>query len=91
MMALNTEPNAPTTDLSAGKEEEQQQTEQVTNQQPDDGSGQTPISSQPVKTEHQDPPTDSESTPVPEDSVQMNGLAKDHLSVIDENIETSKD
>lgn len=90
-MALNTDTNAPTTDLSVGQEEEQQRTEQVTNQQPGDGSGQTPISSQPLKTEHQDPPLDSESTPVPENAVQLNGLATDHLSVIDEKMETSKD
>ncbi|MCI4385015.1 hypothetical protein PGIGA_G00045490 [Pangasianodon gigas] len=93
-MALNTDTNAPTTGLNVGQEEEQQteqqqQTEQLTNQQPDDGSGQTPISSQPVKTEHQDPPTESESTPAPESSVQLNGVAKDHLSVIDEKMETS--
>ncbi|KAK3552609.1 hypothetical protein QTP86_017921 [Hemibagrus guttatus] len=83
-MALNTDTNEPTTALSAGQEEEQQQTEQLTDQQPDDRSDQIPISSQPVKTEHQDPPTDSESTPAPESSVQMNGLA-----VIDEKMETS--
>ncbi|MCJ8739228.1 hypothetical protein PDJAM_G00044750 [Pangasius djambal] len=92
-MALNTDINTPTTGLNVGQEEEQQtehqqQTEQLTNQQPDDGSGQTPISS-PVKTEHQDPPTDSESTPAPECSVQLNGVAKDHLSIIDEKMETS--
>lgn len=90
-MALNTDPNAPTTDLSVGKEEEQQQAEQVASQQPDDSTGETPISSQPVKTEEQAPPTDSESTPVPESSVQINGLVKDHLSIIDEQMETSKD
>lgn len=90
-MALNSDTNTPTTDLSVGQEEEQQQTEQVTNQQPDDGAGQTPVSTQPVKTEHQDPPTDSECTSAPESSVQLNGLAIDQLSVIDENMETSKD
>lgn len=90
-MALNTDSTEPTAALSVGQEEEQQQTEQPTDQQPDDRSDQIPISSQPVKTEHQDPPTDSESTPVPESSVQMNGLAKEHLSVIDENMETSKE
>lgn len=90
-MALNTDTNVPTADLSVEQEEEQQQTEQVTSQQPDDESSQTPISSQPVKTEHQDPPTDSESTPAAENSVQMNGMAKDRLSIIDEKMETSKD
>lgn len=90
-MDLNTDTNASTTALNVEQEEEQQQTEQVTDQQPDDVSGQTPILSQPVKTEHQDPPTDSESTPAPESSVQLNGLVKDHLSVIDEKMETSKD
>lgn len=90
-MALNTDPKAPTTELSVGKEEEQQKAEQVANLQPDDSTGETPISSQPMKTEHQVPPTDSESTPAPESSVQMNGLAKDHLSIIDEQMETSKD
>lgn len=90
-MALNTDTNAPTAALSVGQEEEQQQNEQLTNQQPDDWSDQTPISSQPVKTEHQDPPTDSESTPAPESSVQLNGLSKDYLPVIDEKMETSKD
>ncbi|XP_017340183.1 proline-rich transmembrane protein 2 [Ictalurus punctatus] len=88
-MALNTDTNAPTAALSVGQEEEQQQNEQLTNQQPDDWSDQTPISSQPVKTEHQDPPTDSESTPAPESSVQLNGLSKDYLPVIDEKMETS--
>ncbi|XP_060758394.1 proline-rich transmembrane protein 2 [Neoarius graeffei] len=88
-MDLNTDTNASTTALNVEQEEEQQQTEQVTDQQPDDVSGQTPILSQPVKTEHQDPPTDSESTPAPESSVQLNGLVKDHLSVIDEKMETS--
>ncbi|KAM9457652.1 uncharacterized protein Hap1MRO34_018811 isoform 1-T1 [Clarias gariepinus] len=89
-MALNTDSDAPTTALSAGQgqEEEQQQTEQMTNQQPDDVSGQAPITSQPVKTEHEDPPTDTE-TPALESSVHMNGVAKDNLSVIDEKMETS--
>lgn len=90
-MALNTDTNQPTTALSVGQEEEQQHTEQLTTQQPDERSDQIPITSQPVKTEHQDPPTDSESAPAPESSVQLNGLARDHLSVIDEKMETSKD
>lgn len=90
-MALNTDSTEPTTALSVGQEEEQQQTEQPTDQQPNNRSDQIPISSQPVKTEHQDPPTDSESTPVPESSGQMNGLAKGHLSVINEKMETSKE
>lgn len=91
-MALNTDSDTPTTALSAGQgqEEEQQQTEQMTNQQPDDVSGQAPITSQPVKTEHEDPPTDTETTPALESSVHMNGVAKDNLSVIDEKMETSK-
>ncbi|XP_026994787.2 proline-rich transmembrane protein 2 isoform X1 [Tachysurus fulvidraco] len=89
-MALNTDTNQPTTALSVGQEEEQQHTEQLTIQQPDERSGQIPITSQPVKTEeHQDPPTDSESAPAPESLVQLNGLARDHLSVIDEKMETS--
>ncbi|KAF5903759.1 proline-rich transmembrane protein 2-like, partial [Clarias magur] len=90
-MALNTDSNAPTAALSADQrqEQEQQQTEELTNQQPDDVSGQPPITSQPVKTEHEDPPTDTENTPALESSVHMNGVAKDHLSVIDEKIETS--
>lgn len=90
-MAENTDLNQSTAALSIGQKEEQQQTEQLANQQPDARSDQTPISSQPVKLEHQDPPTDSEFTTAPESEVQLNGLAKDHLSVIDEKMETSKD
>ncbi|TSK77108.1 Zinc finger protein 26 [Bagarius yarrelli] len=86
-MALNTDTNESTAALSAGQEEEQQQTEQLTNQQPDDSSDQTPVSSQPVKTEHQDAPI--ESKPNPESKIQLNGMAQDHLSVIDETVETS--
>ncbi|KAF7697989.1 trafficking regulator of GLUT4 1 [Silurus meridionalis] len=88
-MALNMDTNAPTTEISVGQEEEQQQPEQLPNQPPDDRADQTPISTQPVKTEHQDPPTDSEYTLAPENSVQMNGLATEHLTTIDEKLETS--
>ncbi|XP_076853067.1 uncharacterized protein LOC143508448 [Brachyhypopomus gauderio] len=87
-MALNSEASEPTTTQNVGEEDEQQQTEQGTNQQSNGDVGHTPISSQPEKTE-QDPGSVSESTPGPETSPKLNGPPKDHLTVINENMETS--
>ncbi|KAI4879125.1 hypothetical protein NFI96_014826, partial [Prochilodus magdalenae] len=85
-MDLNTDANAPTAAPSVGEELEQQQTEQVTHQQPNGELGHVPITSQPEKTE-QDPPPASDSTPVPED--HLDAQPRDHLTVIDEKMETS--
>lgn len=85
-MALNTDANAPTAAASVGEEEEQQQgTSQLPNGEPDHA----PISSQPGKTEPDPPPT-SEPTPPKEDPTKSEAQPRDHLTVIDENVETSK-
>ncbi|KAG9264430.1 proline-rich transmembrane protein 2 [Astyanax mexicanus] len=85
-MALNTDANPPTTVPSIVEEEVEQQTEQVTSQQPNGDLDHAPITSQPVKTE-QDP------TPVSESAQENPNLPdappKDHLTVINEHVETS--
>ncbi|XP_072550209.1 uncharacterized protein [Salminus brasiliensis] len=87
-MALNTDANTPTTVPSVEEEEKQQQTKQGTNQQPNDELDHAAITSQPAKAE-QDPPPASESAPAQEDPTQLDVPPKDHLTVIDENMETS--
>ncbi|XP_026853769.2 proline-rich transmembrane protein 2 isoform X1 [Electrophorus electricus] len=89
-MALNSDASAPKTAQNVGEEEEQQQTEQGTNQQPNGDAGHTPISSQPVKIEPQDPTSVSESAPGPETSPKSDEPPKVHLTVINEKMETSK-
>ncbi|XP_051988523.1 trafficking regulator of GLUT4 1-like [Xyrauchen texanus] len=87
-MALNTDASIPTAATGA-EEEEQQQPEQGPNQQPSTESDHTLNSSQPVKNEQQDPPPATTPTraldPVPPQEVPP----RDHLTVIDENMETS--
>ncbi|XP_062840978.1 trafficking regulator of GLUT4 1 [Trichomycterus rosablanca] len=85
-MALNTDSDLSTTAPRVEEEEVQQQTEQAAYQQNNEVSVNTPISSQPVKTENQDPPLESSS---PKNPGHPNGLSKDELMVISEKMETS--
>lgn len=89
-MALNTDATVPSAATGAVEEEpQQQQPEQETNQQASTQSDHTPNSSQPVKSEQQDPApvlTPSALDPTP----SQDAPPKDHLTVIDEKMETSK-
>ncbi|XP_026063764.1 tumor suppressor candidate 5 homolog [Carassius auratus] len=68
------------------EEQQQQQSEQETSQQPDTESHLTANTSQPVKTEQQDPPpTTTPGDPAP----SQDAPPRDHLTVIHENMETS--
>lgn len=89
-MALNTDATVPSAASGAVEEEpQQQQPEQETNQQASTESDHTPNSSQPVKSEQQDPapvPTPSSALdPTP----SQDAPPKDHLTVIDEKMETN--
>ncbi|XP_065129299.2 uncharacterized protein [Paramisgurnus dabryanus] len=89
-MALNTDATVPTAASGAVEEEpEQQQPEQETNQQPGTESDHAPNSSEPVKSEQQDPASVPIPSPALDSSPSNDALSKDLLTVIDENMETS--
>uniref|UniRef100_A0A8C1HPN2 Proline-rich transmembrane protein 2 n=1 Tax=Cyprinus carpio carpio TaxID=630221 RepID=A0A8C1HPN2_CYPCA len=84
-MDVNGEASIPTAAPGAVEEEQQQQqSEQETSQQPDTESDLTANTSQPVKTEQQDPPPTA-GDPAP----SQDAPPRDHLTVIHENMETS--
>ncbi|XP_016108384.1 proline-rich transmembrane protein 2 isoform X2 [Sinocyclocheilus grahami] len=83
-MDVNAEASIPIAAPGAVEEEQQQQqSEQETSQQPDTESDLTANTSQPVKTEQQDPPPTGDPAP------SQDAPPRDHLTVIDENMETS--
>lgn len=83
-MALNTDSDLSTTAPTVEEEEIQQQTAQAVDQQNNAVFGDNPISTQPLKTENQDPPR----SPT-EILDHLNAKPKDELMVISEKIETS--
>ncbi|XP_051571317.1 proline-rich transmembrane protein 2 [Myxocyprinus asiaticus] len=89
-MALNTDASVPTAATGAEEEEQQQQQpEPGTNQQPGIESDHTLNSSQPVKNEQQDPPPTTTPTPALDPVPPQEAPPRDHLTVIDEKMETS--
>lgn len=90
-MALNTDATVPSAASGAVEEEpQQQQPEQETNQQAPTESDHTPNSSQPVKSEQQDPAPVPTPSPALDPTPSQDAPPKDHLTVIDEKMETSK-
>ncbi|TRY95631.1 hypothetical protein DNTS_017837 [Danionella cerebrum] len=79
------------TDASVTAAAEAKQTsEPETSQQPQTDSDNTPITSQPIQNEQQDPAPATAPTPAATDSApSLDAPPKDHLAVIDERMETS--
>ncbi len=71
-------------------EEEQQQSEQETSQQPGTESDLTANTSQPVRSEQQDPPPTTTPTPAEDPAPSQDTPPRVRLTVIDEYMETSK-
>ncbi|KAI7803342.1 trafficking regulator of GLUT4 1 [Triplophysa rosa] len=89
-MALNADATVPSAASGAVEEEpRRQQTEQETNQQAGTESDHTPNSSQPVKSEQQDPAPVQTISPALDPTTSQDAPPKDHLTVIDEKMETS--
>ncbi len=82
-MDVNAEASIPAAAPGA-VEEEQQQSEQETSQQPGTESDLTANTSQPVRSEQQDP------TPAEDPAPSQDAPPRVRLTVIDENMETSK-
>ncbi|XP_030649803.1 proline-rich transmembrane protein 2 [Chanos chanos] len=88
-MALNTETSQPTTAPTTVEEEQHQQTEQVANPQHDVEAGHTPVSSEQVRSDQQDPPPASEPTSVADPDTQKDDPPVGQLTVISEKMEIS--
>ncbi len=71
-------------------EEEQQQSEQETSQQPGTEPDLTANTSQPVRSEQQDPPPTTTPTPAEDPTPSQDTPPRVRLTVIDENMEISK-
>ncbi|KAL0198051.1 hypothetical protein M9458_006591, partial [Cirrhinus mrigala] len=88
-MDVNADASIPTAAPGAVEEEQQQQqSEQETSQQPGTESDLTANTSQPVENEQQDPPSTTTPTPTVDPIPSEDAPPKDHLTVIDEKMET---